>query len=144
GAFDELDIEAPGARCPRQRETRDASADDEDPRPHDLPPSRFRPHARNCSVDRSKPAVNGRLGAAPGGLSCRSQTQLDERQGGTPMSTSSTTSIGHGRVRATLAVAVLLATMVVPTATVTAADPISVTIAGSLQSEAGCPGDWDP
>jgi hypothetical protein len=22
--------------------------------------------------------------------------------------------------------------------------PTSVTIAGSLQSEAGCPGDWDP
>ncbi|HEY3083966.1 MAG TPA: alpha-amylase family glycosyl hydrolase [Candidatus Dormibacteraeota bacterium] len=27
---------------------------------------------------------------------------------------------------------------------VTAAEPVSVTIAGSLQSELGCPGDWDP
>ena len=39
--------------------------------------------------------------------------------------------------------AVLLASLLVPAATVVAVDPTSVTIAGSLQSEIGCGGDWD-
>ena len=41
----------------------------------------------------------------------------------------------------------LLATAVAVPAVVTASstpNPTSVTVAGSLQSEAGCPGDWDP
>ena len=37
----------------------------------------------------------------------------------------------------------LLAPIAAPVA-VAAAPPTSVTIAGSLQSELGCPGDWDP
>src|SRR5947208_14505851 len=40
-------------------------------------------------------------------------------------------------------IAVLAALMLVFVAGATAA-PTSVTIAGSLQSELGCPGDWDP
>src|SRR6476659_4109972 len=39
---------------------------------------------------------------------------------------------------------VLLGSLLVPATSVVAADPTSVTIAGSLQSEIGCPGDWDP
>ena len=41
----------------------------------------------------------------------------------------------------------LVATALVQPVVVTAAttpNPTSVTVAGSLQSEAGCPGDWDP
>jgi hypothetical protein len=41
----------------------------------------------------------------------------------------------------------LLATSIVQAAappSPAAADPASVTIAGSLQSELGCPGDWQP
>ena len=34
--------------------------------------------------------------------------------------------------------------LVIPAATANTPAPTSVTIAGSLQSEAGCPGDWDP
>jgi hypothetical protein len=60
------------------------------------------------------------------------------------MSTSSTMPARRGRVRSVLLAVALLATVLVPPATVSAADPSSVTIAGSLQSEAGCPGDWDP
>ncbi len=43
-------------------------------------------------------------------------------------------------------IAVMAASLVlIPTASASATpDPTSVTIAGSLQSEAGCPGDWDP
>jgi glucan 1,4-alpha-glucosidase len=59
------------------------------------------------------------------------------------MSTSSTTPARHRRVRSVLLAVAMLAT-VVPTARVAAADPTSVTIAGSLQSEAGCGGDWVP
>ena len=47
------------------------------------------------------------------------------------------------RLRTAL-VAVVLVASLLPVAAATAADPLSVTIAGSLQSEAGCPGDWDP
>ncbi len=38
----------------------------------------------------------------------------------------------------------LVASLLVPAAPIAAVDPTSVTIAGSLQSEIGCPGDWDP
>ena len=47
------------------------------------------------------------------------------------------------RVRTAL-VAVVLVASLLPVPAATAADPLSVTIAGSLQSEAGCPGDWNP
>ncbi len=38
----------------------------------------------------------------------------------------------------------LVASLLVPAAPIVAVDLTSVTIAGSLQSETGCPGDWDP
>ncbi len=47
------------------------------------------------------------------------------------------------RLRTAL-VAVVLVASLLPVAATSAADPLSVTIAGSLQSEAGCPADWDP
>src|SRR4029078_2437172 len=56
-------------------------------------------------------------------------------------------SIEHSlfrRLRATAVAATVVASLLVPTASSSAADPTSVTIAGSLQSEIGCPGDWDP
>ena len=49
------------------------------------------------------------------------------------------------RFRATVIAAALVASVLAPASTVVASpDPLSVTIAGSLQSEAGCPSDWDP
>ena len=48
------------------------------------------------------------------------------------------------RLRAMAVAATVVASLLVPTASGSAADPSSVTIAGSLQSEIGCPGDWDP
>ena len=48
------------------------------------------------------------------------------------------------RLRATAVAVVMVASLLVPAAKVVAADPSSVTIAGSLQSEIGCSGDWDP
>ena len=50
------------------------------------------------------------------------------------------------RLRSVLIAAVLVASLL-PTTSALAlphADPTSVTVAGSLQSEAGCPADWDP
>lgn len=41
-------------------------------------------------------------------------------------------------------VALLLATCALVLASAANATPTSVTVAGSLQSELGCPGDWDP
>src|SRR5258705_13691960 len=49
------------------------------------------------------------------------------------------------RLQAAIVAAVMVASTVIPRAGVSATpNPTSVTIAGSLQSEAGCPGDWDP
>ena len=56
----------------------------------------------------------------------------------------------HLRVRASLALlglaaCALLLPFSLPTATAShTANPSSVTLAGSLQSELGCPGDWQP
>jgi glucoamylase len=50
---------------------------------------------------------------------------------------------GTSIVRATLAALVAAGLLVLPAATATP-NPTSVTIAGSLQSEAGCASDWDP
>ncbi len=48
-------------------------------------------------------------------------------------------------LRTLLVGAIVIASSLVPTASASATpDPASVTIAGSLQSEAGCSGDWDP
>ena len=47
------------------------------------------------------------------------------------------------RLRTAL-VAVMLVASLLPVAATSAADPLSVTIAGSLQSEVGCPADWEP
>ena len=55
-------------------------------------------------------------------------------------------SIRTNRLRPVLIAAVLVASLL-PTTSALAShtpDPTSVTVAGSLQSEAGCPGDWDP
>ena len=38
--------------------------------------------------------------------------------------------------------AIVVASLLVPSATTSAADPLSVTVVGSLQSELGCSGDW--
>ena len=47
--------------------------------------------------------------------------------------------------RAVPAALVLAALVLLPAATAShTPNPTAVTIAGSLQSEAGCPGDWDP
>ena len=46
-------------------------------------------------------------------------------------------------LRAALLTVASVALLLLPAATATP-NPASVTIAGSLQSEAGCPGDWDP
>ena len=46
--------------------------------------------------------------------------------------------------RALLAAAAVLGILLIPTAGADTPAPASVTVAGSLQSEAGCPGDWDP
>ena len=43
-----------------------------------------------------------------------------------------------------LVVALAAAGLVLLPAATATPDPTSVTIAGSLQSEAGCSGDWDP
>ena len=49
------------------------------------------------------------------------------------------------RIRASLVAVVVVASLVLPAVNAAATpDPSSVTIVGSLQSEAGCPGDWDP
>ena len=49
------------------------------------------------------------------------------------------------RLQAAIVTAVLVASSLIPSASASATpNPTSVTIAGSLQSEAGCPGDWDP
>ena len=64
-------------------------------------------------------------------------------QGGSPMSAR---SIRMNRLRPVLIAAVLVASLL-PTTSALAShtpDPTSVTVAGSLQYEAGCPGDWDP
>src|SRR3954471_6356612 len=51
---------------------------------------------------------------------------------------------GGGRLRGAF-VALAAALVLLPAATAShTPKPTSVTIAGSLQSEAGCPGDWDP
>ena len=50
------------------------------------------------------------------------------------------------RLRSVLIAAVVVASLL-PATSASAShtpDPTSVTVAGSLQSEAGCPGDWDP
>jgi hypothetical protein len=47
------------------------------------------------------------------------------------------------RLRTAL-VAVVLVASLLPVAAASAVDPLSVTVAGSLQSEAGCPADWEP
>ncbi|MEP6813646.1 MAG: glycoside hydrolase family 15 protein, partial [Actinomycetota bacterium] len=46
--------------------------------------------------------------------------------------------------RALLLVLVGVGLLLIPAATANTPDPVSVTVAGSLQSEAGCAGDWDP
>jgi glucoamylase len=47
-------------------------------------------------------------------------------------------------VRWLLVALVAIALVLIPAATANTPDPTSVTIAGSLQSELGCPGDWQP
>jgi glucan 1,4-alpha-glucosidase len=56
----------------------------------------------------------------------------------------STPSIRMRRRGPALGTALVVMAMLLPPAGAMAADPTSVTIAGSLQSEAGCAGDWDP
>src|SRR6478735_4665105 len=51
---------------------------------------------------------------------------------------------GVGRRTALCAAGVLVAAALLLTPAAATPNPTSVTIAGSLQSEAGCPGDWDP
>src|SRR5690242_12336423 len=52
---------------------------------------------------------------------------------------------GGTTVRAVLLALAVAALMLLPASTASSTpNPTSVTIAGSLQSEAGCPGDWDP
>src|SRR5437868_7274203 len=46
--------------------------------------------------------------------------------------------------RSLLLALVAVGLLVIPAATANTPAPTSVTIAGSLQSEAGCSGDWDP
>src|SRR5437868_13144418 len=46
--------------------------------------------------------------------------------------------------RSLLLALVAVGLLVIPAATANTPAPTSVTIAGSLQSEAGCAGDWDP
>ena len=55
-------------------------------------------------------------------------------------------SIRTNRLRPVLIAAVLVASLLPTTGALAShtPDPTSVTVAGSLQSEAGCPGDWDP
>ena len=56
----------------------------------------------------------------------------------------STSSIRMRRRGPALGVALVVLAMLLPPAAALAADPTAVTIAGSLQSEIGCAGDWDP
>ena len=50
-----------------------------------------------------------------------------------------------GKRRAVLLALAGVALVLLPAATAShTPNPTAVTIAGSLQSEAGCPGDWDP
>ena len=56
----------------------------------------------------------------------------------------STPTIRMRRRGPALGIAFVVAAMLLPPAAALAADPASVTIAGSLQSEIGCSGDWDP
>src|SRR4051794_24762836 len=52
---------------------------------------------------------------------------------------------GGARLRGAFVVLAAAALVLLPAATAShTPNPTSVTIAGSLQSEAGCPGDWDP
>jgi len=49
------------------------------------------------------------------------------------------------RIRAVLLVLGTAVLVLLPAATASHTPaPLKVTVAGSLQSEAGCPGDWDP
>src|SRR5438045_2695447 len=72
----------------------------------------------------------------------RPKTRREDRRGAPPISSE---TVPMTRLRAAIAVMVLVASTLIPTVGVSATpNPTSVTIAGSLQSEAGCPGDWDP
>ena len=52
---------------------------------------------------------------------------------------------GRARTRRLLLLGLAaLGLALIPAATANTPDPASVTIAGSLQSELGCPGDWQP
>ncbi|MFL6013901.1 MAG: hypothetical protein ACJ74P_06365, partial [Gaiellaceae bacterium] len=52
---------------------------------------------------------------------------------------------GGGRLRGVFVALAAAALVLLPAATAShTPNPTSVTIAGSLQSEAGCAGDWDP
>src|SRR5438128_82533 len=51
---------------------------------------------------------------------------------------------GVGTRTALCAAGVLVAAALLLTSAAATPDPTSVTVAGSLQSEAGCAGDWDP
>lgn len=53
-------------------------------------------------------------------------------------------AVSRPTVLGALAVLAALALLVIPAATADTPAPASVTVAGSLQSELGCPGDWDP
>jgi hypothetical protein len=68
GALDQLCLEPARPQRARQREARDARADDEDPRPHDQPPSHSAARSRGGSPGNPS-AVNGWSGRAAGGLS---------------------------------------------------------------------------
>jgi len=51
----------------------------------------------------------------------------------------------RGTARVTVVtMAVALAVVIAPAADASTPNPVSVTIAGDLQSELGCAGDWDP
>src|SRR5262245_33315997 len=65
-------------------------------------------------------------------------------RGGSPMSSSP--SIRTNRLRSVLIAAVLVGSLLPTTGALASHTPAptAVTVAGSLQSEAGCPGDWDP
>src|SRR5438093_8751776 len=70
---------------------------------------------------------------------------LGPRRGGSPVKRAAREVTRLGKVRAVALVPIVAGLVLLPAATAShTPPPSSVTIAGSLQSELGCPGDWQP
>src|ERR1044072_3904106 len=97
---------------------------------------------------RPRPAASGRPGARAAGAAIVNRwSRLSSDQRARGAASYSPPPKGRCSVNKTRAVLVVLGAVLVLLPAATASHtpaPLSVTVAGSLQSEAGCAGDWDP